>query len=221
MFLLLAFFVIVLALKNRSNQKHANCESGMDWSEKSVAVFFDKALSDCPNRLILNNLILPGLHDVKQTTQVDTLVICSKGIFIVETKSWNGTVYGNDEEEDWIVYYGNGERHRMYNPTWQNQGHLNRVKQLVWKKLLLDEKTIEYNPMVVFFRGDITHVQTKDCFDLMTARSYISDFPNYLDDETIEELKNLFTYYKEHPASTSYEHARHVQEIKRERPDGR
>ena len=73
--------------------------------EKQVGSLVERALSDCPERLVLNNLILPGIHEERRTAEIDVLAISRKGIFVIETKSWNGIVRGSAEESPWTVLY--------------------------------------------------------------------------------------------------------------------
>lgn len=202
------------AKKIREENRHANCEPGMNWSERRTAVSFDQALSDCPNKLILNNLILPGLYDQKHTTQIDTLIVSPRGVFVIETKSWNGRVYGHQNQKEWAVYYENGESHKMYNPTWQNAGHVHRIEQLIERDTDLNLDSIAIIPMVVFFHGDISHVEASGCYTRWQALEEIRGYQDTMDDETIEELKRLFSWYKANPPSTAPEHARYVQGIK-------
>ena len=211
----MAVVAIVRGVKKiREENRHANCEPGMNWSEKRTAVSFDQALSDCPNKLIVNNLILPGLYDQKHTTQIDTLIVSTKGLFVIETKSWNGRVYGHQNQKEWAVYYENGESHKMYNPTWQNAGHVHRIEQLIKRDTDLNLDSIAIIPMVVFFHGDISHVEASGCYTRWQALEGIRGYQDSMDDDTVNELKRLFSWYKANPPSTALEHARYVQNIK-------
>ena len=47
-------------------------------SEYQVSVLVEHALDDDKHKMIINNLILPGIQDKNSTTQIDTLVISEK-----------------------------------------------------------------------------------------------------------------------------------------------
>ncbi len=205
--------IIVSALVAEKENKIANCERGMNWSERKVAVSLAKALSDYPNKLIINNLILPGLYDSKHTTQIDTLVICSKGIFVIETKSWNGVIYGEADQKEWVIYYNSGQSRQVYNPTWQNDGHVNRVEGLIQKETDLDIANINIISMVIFANGDLSYVNAPDCYSIYDAVSHIPNYPDCLDEQTVNQLKELFLFYKTHASSTNEEHTKYVQQI--------
>lgn len=205
--------IIVFAVKRRAEQDHAHCESGMNRSEKRVAVLFDKALGE--DARIINNLILPGVRDERQTTQIDTILICRKGIFVVETKSWNGKVYGYREQKHWTVYYRR-ESHRQYNPVWQNEGHANRIRQLMEREGILSAGKVKIIPMVVFFHGDIRHARLKECFKPYEVAGYANSFQNVLSAEEADALWRFFRKYKDDPVCTNEEHIYHIKERWRE-----
>lgn len=210
---LIIFLVLLAGWKASKDREQAHCEPGMEPSEKRVAVYLNKALADCPNKLIINNLMLPGIKDAKHTTQIDTLILCSKGVFIIETKSWNGRIYGNFNMKYWNVYYSDGSCHRMYNPVWQNYGHLKRVKQLIERDLGIPSESIRFIPMVIFESGDISHVRAEGCYGLKKAASIAQSYPDSLDEVTLDRLKSMFIHYKTHPVSQSYEHVQYVKSI--------
>ena len=89
-FLLLGLFLFLLSSSRR--EAFGRREDEARQAEDLVGTMVDRALSDCPERLILNSLILPGIHEERHTTEIDTLAISRKGIFVIETKSWKGLV---------------------------------------------------------------------------------------------------------------------------------
>ena len=48
--------------------------------------------------------------------QIDHICICSNGVFVIETKNYSGTVYGNDNMTLW-QYYMNGKEFEFYSPV--------------------------------------------------------------------------------------------------------
>ena len=71
---------------------------------------------------ILRNLYVP--KDNGETTEIDVLFICSKGILVIESKNYSGWIFGNEDDEQWTATLPNGERNRFYNPIKQNQTHI-------------------------------------------------------------------------------------------------
>lgn len=91
--------------------------------EKTVA----RKLSRLPKDeyKVLNNIMLTT---PKGTTQIDHIVISTYGIFVIETKNYNGWIYGGEESECWTqnIY---GHKHQFYNPILQNAGHVRTLRR--------------------------------------------------------------------------------------------
>lgn len=69
----------------------------------------------------------------KGTTQIDHVVVSSFGIFVVETKSHKGWIYGDCVHKNWtqVLYSRNGSlRYKFYSPYLQNAGHLKNMYKL-------------------------------------------------------------------------------------------
>ncbi|MFZ3579981.1 nuclease-related domain-containing protein [Virgibacillus sp. DJP39] len=63
-------------------------------------------------------------------SQIDHIVITPYGIFVIETKNYQGTIYGGENRKQWSV---NG-KFQMLNPFIQNYGHIEALKTLLHKK---------------------------------------------------------------------------------------
>ena len=71
---------------------------------------------------ILRNLYVP--KDNGETTEIDVLFICPKGILVIESKNYSGWIFGNEDDAQWTATLPNGDRNRFYNPIKQNQIHI-------------------------------------------------------------------------------------------------
>ncbi|MBM7602809.1 hypothetical protein JOC75_000779 [Metabacillus crassostreae] len=63
-------------------------------------------------------------------SQIDHIVITPYGIFVIETKNYQGTIYGGKERTTWSV---NG-KFKMMNPFIQNYGHIQGIKNYIETK---------------------------------------------------------------------------------------
>ena len=81
---------------------------------------------------ILHNVYVPQGQD--KTTEIDLLYLTKKGIFVLESKNYSGQIYGSETSPYWTSTWCTGrtwlgrpklEKHRFYNPVWQNQTHIN------------------------------------------------------------------------------------------------
>lgn len=64
------------------------------------------------------------------TTQIDHVVLCRYGIFVIETKNMSGWIFGDETKSDWTqTHYG--RKTKIRNPIHQNYGHINAVQKLL------------------------------------------------------------------------------------------
>lgn len=78
----------------------------------------------------LFNIYVPTKN--RRTSEIDVLMICSKGIFVFESKNYKGWIYGNENRNDWyqtlLKGKGRTEKHIFYNPILQNQKHIKHLQ---------------------------------------------------------------------------------------------
>lgn len=76
---------------------------------------------------VINDLLLQsGGH----STQIDHVVVSVYGIFVIETKYYQGWIYGGETSEYWTqnIY---GHKYQLSNPLLQNQGHCRAIARLI------------------------------------------------------------------------------------------
>ena len=112
--------------------------------EKLVARRLRKGLPD--EYLILNDIYLP-LPD-GTTTQIDHVVVSQYGVFVVETKTYSGWIFGDEKSAQWAqsIYR---KKSRFQNPMRQNYKHICALAN----NLGIDKS---YFIGVVAFTGDCT-----------------------------------------------------------------
>ena len=64
------------------------------------------------------------------THQIDHLVISKYGIFVIETKQYNGYLIGNDYDKKW-KYKTHRKTYYINNPVHQNYGHIQALKEVL------------------------------------------------------------------------------------------
>lgn len=76
---------------------------------------------------LLKDIMLPIENG---TTQIDHILIGEKGIFVIETKNYDGWVYGDERAHYWtqILYKA---KNKFYNPIKQNYAHVKAVERLL------------------------------------------------------------------------------------------
>ena len=136
-------FALVVALKvfllwwNSPKQKGAR-------GERRVAQLLRAGLPD--EYRIMNDVYLP-LPD-GTTTQIDHIVVSQYGIFVIETKTYSGWIFGDEKSPEWTqsIYH---KKSRFQNPIRQNYKHICALED----NLGIDKS---YFHSVVVFAGDCT-----------------------------------------------------------------
>ncbi len=97
------------------------------------------------NEKFLFNIHLPKNNS--ETTEIDMLLINSKGLFIFENKNYGGWVFGNEAHTKWVQIFPKA-RHQshknlFYNPIKQNRLHIDTIRRFI-------DKNIPIWPIIVF-----------------------------------------------------------------------
>ncbi|MDE7419903.1 MAG: NERD domain-containing protein [Muribaculaceae bacterium] len=94
------------------------------------------------DHIIINDLLLPTSNG--RTSQIDHVVISTRGIFVIETKNHAGRISGGEHAQYWQQHLSSQSR-TLYNPLLQNRSHLRAIRRLLPK---LDAEL--FSTMVVF-----------------------------------------------------------------------
>ena len=94
------------------------------------------------DNIIINDLLLPTSNG--RTSQIDHVVISTRGIFVIETKNHAGRISGGEHSQYWQQHLSSQSR-TLYNPLLQNRSHLRAIRRLLPK---LDADF--FSTMVVF-----------------------------------------------------------------------
>lgn len=64
------------------------------------------------------------------STQIDHIVVSPYGVFVIETKTMQGWIYGSENDKYWTQnIYGN--KYQLYNPIFQNYGHVRALRNIL------------------------------------------------------------------------------------------
>lgn len=66
------------------------------------------------------------------TTEIDVMFLCRKGIFVFESKNYSGWIFGKESQQNWTQTLPKGRKshkEHFYNPIRQNAGHINNLKR--------------------------------------------------------------------------------------------
>lgn len=90
---------------------------------EQLTKYYSKAMTDA---LILHDVLIDGADGL--SSQIDLLMIGTKGIYVVEVKMYSDAkIYGDGRKSKWYYYLG-GKKFEIYSPLKQNQKHIQYLK---------------------------------------------------------------------------------------------
>lgn len=138
------------------------------------------------------------------TTQIDHVLLSRYGIFVIETKNYNGWIFGSENQESWTQVL-HGKKNTFQNPLRQNYRHTKALAE----HLQVDHLKIH---SIVFFIGD-AELKTNLPPNVMISglSSYIKGF------DRVVLTENELVRYEEQLAglqATSVSTTEHVSNLK-------
>ncbi len=106
-------FLLISYLKKEAKRKEIRHYG--DRAEEKVRDYIE---GEFPGAVLLNNIFLKT--DRGGITQIDHILLCKWGVFVIETKSHNGKILV--EKRDWVQIYGDKVVH-FHSPFLQNEVH--------------------------------------------------------------------------------------------------
>lgn len=180
------------------------------WFGEMVLNSLLKAKLDRTKYRILHNIMLPT--DDGATTQIDHIVVSEWGIFVVETKTYSGWVFGDVRSPQWTVSHFK-RKDRFQNPLRQNYKHIATLSEC----LGISES---YFKTIVAFCGE-TVFKTPMPPEVML----FGDVPDYIHKQSVnavikaEQVPEILDAIQEWQATLSRERkAAHVANLRKNHP---
>ena len=123
MIIILIGLIIILAILILKRRKSYIIENQ---GEREVA----EILKNIKGYKLLNDILIKNKG---KTTQIDHVLIGKKGIFVIETKDFNGVISGEEYSKEWTQNL-NGYINNFYNPIRQNYGHIKALENLTKRR---------------------------------------------------------------------------------------
>ena len=127
---------------------------------------------------VINDLIL-NLGE-KKTCQIDHILINSSGVYVIETKNYSGTIYGDENNQNWIQVLTRTKKNRFYNPIKQNKTHIYHISNILSEKLPIFS-------IVIFVKNNIKPGRIPGVYNLNEIKEVLSKNDNKISKEQMEK----------------------------------
>lgn len=86
-------------------------------------------IDDAPlkNKMIFNCYIANRSGD---KTEIDMIMLCNKGIYVIENKNYSGWIFGDEKSKNWCETL-KGKKYFFYNPIKQNKSHIKNLEKML------------------------------------------------------------------------------------------
>ncbi len=166
----------------------------------------------------LFNIYIPKVNN--GTTEIDMILICSKGLFVFESKNYGGWIFGNGTQRNWTQTFpqGRGRSHktRFYNPIMQNKSHIKHLKPIVGENVpmrsiivfsdecTLRNVTVKSNDVSVIYSSNALSVVTQICSQIQN---------DFLTEMEIINIYNKLYPYTQVDCEARERHANSIQKF--------
>lgn len=141
----------------RPRRGKAKREDEGEAGEEFVAGILERCLLTEHDHL-MNGVILYDPRR-KASCEIDHILICERGVFVIETKNRSGEIYGDDTREEWTQVLAGGEIvHTMRSPVLQNGTHVRFVKEILYRRV---HERVPVTGLVVFAQGNTRHIDSE------------------------------------------------------------
>ena len=157
-FLILIPIILIIILAQYLKSPEAQGKHG----EKEVEYVIGNTIEN--EQYIINDLII--LNDGK-SSQIDHIVINTRGVFVIETKNYSGEIYGSENQYEWtqVLAYGN-TKNKLYNPLKQNATHTYYVKKIIGN--------LPIKSLVVFVQNNTHHIDANNVIPLSELKNVLN-----------------------------------------------
>ncbi len=165
-----------------------------------------RKLKSISNGIVINNLTF-RVND-KKTCQIDHILVCEKGIFVVETKNYIGRIYGDDVAREWTQVLNFGKvKNKLYSPVKQNITHVCELANRIGNNKYI------FN-CVVFANDNISYINSEYVFTKRGIVKYIKSLPTVYSQYDVEEIANNINNLNEEISNR--EHVRNIKNMKKD-----
>jgi hypothetical protein len=188
----LVFYLIYQYVQDNKLLRTVTQNGRGTWSERNLVLRLLK--SGIPSDSIYHDLYVKKNDGTY--SQVDLVVVTEVGIVVIEVKKCSGWIYGVGDRKNWaqVLAYGK-EKYSLYNPIFQNDGHIRTIKNSLPNYL-----NVPFHSMIVFYGdcklkkisnvpSDVLVVKANKAIDTFNDIILKCPITNFYTDEVVSVLK--------------------------------
>ena len=161
---------------------------------------------------LLFNCYIPNRSGDK--TELDIIMISTKGIYVVENKNYSGWIFGDEQSKNWCETL-KGKKFFFYNPVKQNKSHIKNLEKIlnIGEDKYISLITFNKNAILKKVKTESPKLYVKKYDELQKFIKEQEKCPDILQHEEIEEI------YKSLLPGTQLndeEKQEHIERIKRQ-----
>lgn len=205
-FIFLLAIILFIFANNLSNNYTA--ETKGEEGERIVSQY----LSELPKNEygIMNDVML---RIKNKTVQIDHIVVSLYGVFVIETKNYNGWIFGSEKAKYWKQIFKTS-RNQIINPVRQNWGHITALKYILY-----NFKKIKYFSIIAFLEGAELK-QIDSTVPVIYAQQIVNTIKSLSSEEvlTLEETRQIVQFLKSRQIDSKEhlkEHVKNIEEAKK------
>lgn len=185
--------IAIIIIKKRSDSREINI------GEQEVS----NVLSNIKGYKLLNDIMIKGETG---TSQIDHILIGKKGIFVVETKDYSGSIYGEEYSKYWTQSI-NKRKNKFYNPIRQNYGHVKALERCIKRSNIFIS--------IIVFTNKSKLKKIKSDTPVIHLRKLKRFIRKYKSDIKLskEEVEEIYDYIRSGNISSSRARKKHVKRI--------
>lgn len=170
----------------------------------------------------LFNVYIP--KNETETTEIDLIMICQYGLFVVESKNYSGWIFGNENQLKWTQTLpsgrGNSHKEHFYNPIKQNRSHINYLNAYIYDSFPV-YSIIAFSDRCTLKSVNVTSPDIKVINRsriLSTVNAICNSTSPYLTQEKIDEIYNKLYPLTQVDDSIKQQHIANLQNGKHPTP---
>ncbi|WP_195266297.1 nuclease-related domain-containing protein [Clostridium sp. 1001275B_160808_H3] len=193
--ILLVLVIAAILVKKIKSKRELNL------GEKEV----NQVLSKLSGYKLLSDILIKR---EKGSSQIDHILIGKKGIFVIETKDYSGSIYGDQYSKYWIQII-NRNKNQFYNPIRQNYGHIKALEEYIGRKGVFISVIVFTN------KSKLKKVKTETpVIQLKKLKKFIRKYPSNIR-LSREEIDCIYNSIKKGNVHSNRARKKHVKRITR------